>query len=114
MKRYIRSLFLLIFAGVVLVWLVCFVKCEFLTVVYSKSFKRIEIEDCIMGDKFKVLHYSGEYAEVYYTGDKSELLTFRKHGDKWSVSSRRVVKYAEDSGAKIFVWPYFWHYLLTE
>ncbi len=111
--RFIKRMIMLAVAAVLLIWLLWIAKCEIFTIIYGYSFKNIDIDGVPSGESLKVLHCSDDYAEVYYLGDLSRLVTFRKKADRWNVSSVRVVRYAEDRGARLVIWPYFWHYVLT-
>ena len=113
MKHLIKKIVLFSLGLFLLIWIISYAKCEILTFSYSNDFENIVINDVTLGNNLKILKYTDEYAKVYYMGEKYDLVTFSKRKGEWEISSHRIVKTQNDKFVRLFVWPFFWHYLIA-
>ena len=111
-KKLIRKLILISISAIFAIWLISMFKSDIHTKLHSDEFENIQSNGVTLGDNLKIINYTDDYAKVYYTGNRYDLLTFSKLGDKWIVRTHKVVKYGEDEFSRVFVWPYFWDYII--
>lgn len=112
MKKLMKKIIVFCLLSLLVVWLFSIAMCEIHTKFHKDEFENIVSDDVQLGDTLKVIDYSDDYAKVYYTGSRSDLLTFSKQGNEWMVRTHKVVKYGEDKLSRVFVWPYFWDYII--
>ena len=113
MKHFIKKCFLIVTVAFVLIWLISFCKCEIYTYLYSTEFENFSCDEAEFAGNLRILSYSDEYAKVYYFDVRSDLVTFIKRGGQWKLSSHRVVSDGKGDVDRLFIWPYFWHYIIV-
>ncbi len=113
--KFIKKCFLLMLLAISALWLICILKSEYYTLRHGSKFQNEwqQAENTPRPEEFKVLKYTGEYAEVYYFGEnRSEVMAFRNRDGCWEINRRIVVRYAEDKHPNRIVFPYLWHFIM--
>ena len=84
-----------------------YIKVEILTYLYSKEFLYLEKDNYILADYYyiKVFYNSKNIAQIYYSGDSIDLVTYIKKDGKWEHYMWETIW--SSGTADDFTWPFY-------
>lgn len=107
MRKVVTTIFVILLACFLLIWVGTIVKCEILTMRHGSEF--LMFDEVNLAEKFKILKYNNDFARIYCVSKNrasGNIFTFRKVGGKWNYDKWEHGVWSKSGTADGFIWPY--------
>lgn len=110
MKTFFKIIGIIILVSVFIYftcWSVSHLECEYLTNKYRDQF--VELEGVKDASLFRIIYYTGEYAEIYVVNFKERngmIHKYKKKDGKWEYFKMGECIWADYGSADDTIWPY--------